>query len=78
MIGSGCSGKNRQLWDSEKSYFATATLPLGGSSGHAIMALTHFGLRLTASGSQDADLGSIETVLNPQISYELHDSTRLR
>jgi hypothetical protein len=33
-------------------------LPLGRSSGHAIMALTCFGLRLTASGSQDADLGS--------------------
>jgi hypothetical protein len=31
---------------------------LSGSSGHAVMALTCFGLRLTASGSQDADLGS--------------------
>jgi hypothetical protein len=33
-------------------------IPLSRSSGHAIMALTCFGLRLTASGSQDADLGS--------------------
>jgi hypothetical protein len=32
--------------------------PLSRSSGNAIMALTCFGLRLTASGSQDADLGS--------------------
>jgi hypothetical protein len=30
------------------------------------MALTRFGLRLTASGSQDADLGSTRAVLNLQ------------
>jgi hypothetical protein len=32
-------------------------IPLSRSSGHAIMALICFGLRLIASGSQDADLG---------------------
>jgi hypothetical protein len=41
-----------------RAYFATSTFPLNRFSGHAIMALTCFGLRLTASGSQDADLGS--------------------
>jgi len=41
-----------------RAYFATSTFPLNRLSGHAIMALTCFGLRLTASGSQDADLGS--------------------
>jgi len=40
------------LW----AYFATSTFPLSRSSGNAIMALTCFGLRLTASGSLDADL----------------------
>ncbi len=33
----------------EHAYFATSTFPLSKSSGHAIMALTSFGLRLTAS-----------------------------
>ena len=44
----------RGLW----AYFATSTLPLSKSSGNAIMALTCFGLRHTASGSHDADLDS--------------------
>jgi len=44
------------LW----AYFATSTFPLSRSFGNAIMALTRFDLRLTASGSQDADLGSTE------------------
>ena len=37
------------------AYFATAVLPLGGSSGHAIMALTRFSYVTLLSGSQDAN-----------------------
>ena len=39
-------------------------ISLSGSSGNAIMALTCCGLRLTASGSQDADLGGTGAVLH--------------
>jgi len=54
-----------------RTYFATSTFPLSGSSGHAIMALTRFGLRLTASDSQDADLGSTGRCLTCRSACQL-------
>jgi hypothetical protein len=47
------------LW----TYFATSTLPLGGSSGYAIMALTCFGLRHTAFRFPGRGFGQHRVVL---------------